>query len=255
MCEISTDLAVVDQGDSLYKLLKAKESEETADIFTKATVKSKEFHDMPKTDIKADSSNRLSSKFMLYFKNDKERAKYDVARKRFNFDKYANTILKLYVDGWMARKKTDWKQYHVCIDKVKALGYTQEEAAWLVYEYFCITKKCPLPEKPKKGTGWGKYENLHSQLIFLFNDSIKYHGSSNPRIKNKLQSIIEQLNDISDPDSVESTFNKIIKEDLRNFWDSCKYDGIVSNPLFKPTTLANFPASDIKVFLQQNFTR
>ncbi|MDR1925072.1 MAG: hypothetical protein LBQ66_11935 [Planctomycetaceae bacterium] len=251
MLKISRDLDGATDGecDSMYKLLKVNERAETKDILTQATKKSKDIHNMPKTDIKADPLNRLSAKFMLFFKNDDERKNYDVALKRFPFDKEANTTLTLYVDGWLAKKKTDWKQYHGCIDEVKKLGYTQEEAAYLVYEYFCITRKCPLPAKTKKGTGWGKHEKLHSHLVFLFKESIEYHKSSNPRIKNKLQSVIEQFNEIADPDSVENTL-KVLMDDLRNFWDSCKYDGIVSNPLFRPTALANFPFDKLRNFLQ-----
>jgi hypothetical protein len=256
MEKISFDLRVATDGkcDTLYKLLGVNEREEAKTILKKATAMSKEIHDMPKTNIKADPLNRLSAKFMLIFKNENERTKYDVARRRFGFDEYANKTLKLYADGWLAKKKTDWKQYHGCIEEVKKIGCSQEESAWLVYEYFCITKKCLPPEKPKKGAGWGKHEILRAQLVFLFNESIDYHRHSNQRIKTKLQSIIEDFNTIDDPDSVENTVNKIIK-DLRKFWDSCKYDGIVSNPLFKPATLANFPPGALKIFLQQHFTR
>jgi hypothetical protein len=256
MLKIAADLDIATDGkcDSMYKLLKVNEREKTGDIFLEATKKSKEIHDMLKTDIKADPLNRLSAKFMLFFKNDRERNNYDVAIKRFRFDEYANTTLKLYVDGWVAKKITNWKQYHDRIDEVKNLGYSQEEAAWLVYEYFRLTKNCPLPEKPKKGAGWGKHENLRSHLVFLFMDSLQWHkdSHSDTRIKNKLESVIEQFNEITDPDSVESTLNKIM-QDLRKFWDSCKYDGIAPNSLFRPTALPNFPFPDLKDFLQKNF--
>ena len=255
MCEIFDDLDVATDGkdDSLYKLLKVNEREKTADILTKAKTKDKEIQDFIKsksTDIKADPLNRLSRLCLSFFKDDSERSKYDVAIKRFDFDKFADTTLKLYVDGWITKKKTDWKQYHSCIDEVKKLGYTQEEATWLVYEYFCITKKCLLPEKPKKVTGgWGpKYEVLRSHLVFLFTDSIDYHRL-NPKIKNKLQSVIDQFNEDIDPDSVENTIKKIL-EDLRKFWDSCKYEGIVSIPLFRVTMLPNFPFPKLRDSLQ-----
>jgi hypothetical protein len=252
---IAFDLNAATDGkcDSLYKLLKVNEKEETADIFTKATAMSKEIHDMPKTNIKADPLNRLSAKFMLFFKNDNERNKYDVAIRRFCFDKYAATTLKHYVEGWVEKNKTDWNQYGGCIDEVNKLKhaqdltYTQEEAAWLVYEYFCITRKCPQPKKTKPGGGWGQFAPLRSQLISLFTDGIGVHRS-NPKIKNKLQSVIEQFNEIDAPDNVKSTVTKIIEEDLRNFWDSCKNDGSVSSPLFEPAILSRYPR--IRDYLQ-----
>ena len=161
MGKISYDLDIATDGkcDTLYKLLKVNEREKTSDILIQATAMSKDINNMPKTDIKADSLNRLSAKFMLIFKNDNERNKYDVAVKRFRFDEYATTTLKHYTEGWIAKMKTDWKQYHGCINEVKRLGYSPEEAAWLVYEYFCHpslppTRRCPLPvpeEKPKPG--------------------------------------------------------------------------------------------------------
>jgi len=247
MRNIAFDLNVATDGkcDSLYKLLKVNEKEETADIFTKATVMSKEIRDMPKTNIKADPLNRLSAKFMLYFKDDIERKKYDVAIRRCCFDQYAATTLKHYVEGWVEKNKTDWNQYCGCIDEVKKLKhtqnvtYTQEEAAWLVYEYFCITRKCPLPKKPKTGSGWGQFAPLRSQLLSLFKESIEVHRS-NPKIKNKLQSVLEQFNRIDDPDSVKSTVKQIIEVDLRKFWDSCKRDGSITIPLFQPAKLANY---------------
>ena len=151
MVEISDNLRVATDGEccSLYALLEVHERDKTADILTKATAKAKEINDITNKDVKANALNRLSGKFMLFFKDDKERRKYDVAIKRFSFEKVAKTTLTHYVEGWTTKKKTDWKQYHVFIDEVKKIGYTQEEAAWLVYEYFCITKKCPLPETPQ----------------------------------------------------------------------------------------------------------
>lgn len=253
MCKISDALKFAGES-SLYKLLGVNEREKTEDICKKATVMGKEINDMPKGSAKADALGRLAGFFGLFFKNDEERKNYDVAIKRFPFDKYATEKLTLHVAGWLANKKTKWTEYNACIDEVKGLKYTPEEVAWLVYEYFCITKKCPLPEKPKKGAGWGKYENLRAHLVYLFNDSIKYHELSNPRIKNKLQSVIERLDEITDPDSVESNVTMIIKEDLCGFWTKCKYDGIAPTSLFRPTTLDNFPFPKLSVWLE-SFTR
>ena len=249
MLKISVDLDAATDGksDSLYKLLGVREKDKTADILTEATKKAKEINDITKKDIKANALNRLARKFVLIFKSDTERNKYDVAIKRFCFDGYADKTLKLYAEAWATKNKIKWKQYHACMDEVKILGYTEEEAAWLVYEYCCITKKCPLPKKPKEGAGWGQHEGLRSQLFSLFRDSIEHH-QSNPKIKNKLFSVIEQFNAIDDPDDVESTVRQIIEVDLRKFWDSCKNEGSVSIPLFKPAQLANF--SRLKDYLR-----
>jgi len=247
MKQISDDLKVVGKKD-LYDLLGVnKERASTGDIYTKAVAEEKRIHAMPKKDWKSDVFNRLAGRFMHYFKNDDQRRSYDVALKRFPFDDLVDKKLNIYADSFLNKKKTDYKKFFELIGEVKQIGFTQEEASWLVYEYFCITKKCPLPEKSKKGVGWGKHEKLHSQLVYLFNESIEYH-KSNPRIKKHLQSVIEQFNNITDPDSVASTVKKIINEDLRKFWDSCKEDGITPLPLFKPTSLANYPK--LKDFLQ-----
>ena len=218
MLKISVDLDVATDGkyDSLYKLLGVHEGDKTADILTAATKKSKEINDITKKDIKASALNRLARKFVFIFKSDTERNKYDVAIKRFCFDGYADKTLKLYVEGWTAKNQIKWVQYHACIDEVKILGYTEEEAAWLVYEYCCITKKCPLPKKPKGGAGWGKHEELRSELLSLFKESIEVHRS-NAKIKNKLQSVIEQFNEIDNLDSVKDTVKQIIEVELRKF--------------------------------------
>jgi hypothetical protein len=247
MSKISDALDVATDGkdDSLYKLLGATETEKTADILTKAKKKAKEINDIAKKDIKANALNQLAKKFLQYFKNDEERDKYDTAIKRFPFDNYANKTLRLYADAW--KNKTNWDKYHERIGEVKNLGYTEEESAWLVYAYFCLTKKCPLPKKTKQG-GWRQHEVLRTQLLNLFNESIEVHRS-NAKVKNKLQSVIEQFNEIDDPDNVEGTVRQIIEVDLRKFWDSCKSDGSVTIPLFKPALLSNY--SRLKDYLQE----
>jgi len=253
MCKISRDVRVVTDGrhDSLYDLVDANDEEKLEKIHEKITVireKMKSISQSGPDGYKYDALNRLDRQFGSMFKTDAAKTKYDVAIKRFRFDEWADANLKIYVDGWIPKKKTDWNQYHELINEVvKALGYTQEEAAWLVYEYFCLPegKKCPLPEKPKpiKGGIWGEqYEKLRTHLVYLFEESIKYHNST-PRIKSKLQSVIDkQFKERIDPNDVPSTVKKIINEELREFWDSCKYDGIATIPLFKPAMLANFLA-------------
>ena len=44
------------------------------------------------------------------------------------------------------KNKTNWKDYQEAIKLTKLLGYTQAEADYLVYEYFVIIQKCPVPE-------------------------------------------------------------------------------------------------------------
>jgi len=168
MLRISEDLEFAGEGkwDTLYTMFGLREREEnkedTARILTKAKAMSKEIYNMPKAGIKAAPLNRLLQKCMLYFKDDNARKNYDVAIRRFCFDEYANKTLKFYTDAWITKMKTDWDQYYYdCIGGVMRLvvdpivahyDYDRLEANWLVYEYFCITKKCPLPETKKVHT-------------------------------------------------------------------------------------------------------
>jgi hypothetical protein len=260
MVKISNDLREDGKKD-LYDLLGVSRSNESG-IPQKIKDLEKRVRDTSADNYMKNVLNRLHGYCNTYFTDKSFDKSYDVALKRFRFDEYADTTLKLYVENW--KEKTNWNQYHVFIEEVKKLEYSQGEAAWLVYEYFCLAsdpkRRCPPPEKPKKGAGWGEHEALRAHLDFLFSQSIRYHeesiglGGSNPRIKNKLQSVKEQFNADTAPDCVKRTVNKMIK-DLRKFWDECKYAGIVSNPLFEPAALANLPYPEIKNYLQQNFTR
>ena len=249
MVKISNNLKEVGKED-LYDLLGVSQSNES-EIPKKVDDLSKRVRDTPASDYTKDVLNRLHGWCTSLVKDKSFQKSYDVARKRFHFEEHAQRKLKFFVDDWVAKKKTDWKKYHAHIDEVKQLGYSQEESAWLVYEFFCHPslkddRRCPPPEKPKQRTRGSEHVELCDYLISLFTDSLDYHRSSNPRIKNKLQSVIDQINGIDDPDSVENELKRIIHEDLRKFWDSCKYDGIVTMPLFRVTTLARLPFPEFR---------
>jgi hypothetical protein len=134
MKQISADLRSVRKTD-LYDLLGFRKDKEpaTADVRAKAVEEEKRIHKLPKTIAETDIYVRLAARFMLYFKNDNNRRNYDVALKRFSFDETAENTLTFAADAFLERKKTDYKKYFEIIDKIKQLGYPQEEAEWLVY--------------------------------------------------------------------------------------------------------------------------
>jgi hypothetical protein len=140
MVKISCDLRDVEKKD-LYDLLRVKRGTDCEKILEKVQELKEKVRCTPATDYKKDILNHLHQRCGLYFKTPEGKTCYDVALRRFNFEKYAEETLKLYVASWSAKKKTDWKEYHDRIAEVKELTYKPEEAAWLVYEYVCKKKR------------------------------------------------------------------------------------------------------------------
>jgi hypothetical protein len=130
---------------NLYQLLGLQQSTSMATLRTKAESEANIINKMPKSNIEADFLNRLAQKFLLYFKNDAERASYDIALTRELFDKHCDDEFSLYAENFFDSEKTDWQIYTESITKTQSLGFSRMDAEWLVYEFYCIKSKCPEP--------------------------------------------------------------------------------------------------------------
>jgi len=103
MVKMSDDLREIGKKD-LYDLLGISQSNES-EIPQKVKDLEKRVRDTSSTDYKKDVLNRLHGRCALYFKDKNHQKGYDVARKRYRFDEFANKTLKHYVDGWIEKKK------------------------------------------------------------------------------------------------------------------------------------------------------
>ena len=141
---IAKDLEFVGKRN-LYELLNLPTNAELSKLQAAAKSEADRIHKMPKGSYEADVLNRLGAKFIYYFKDSENRKSYDYALKRYPFDKLCKDELNIYALGFTKRQKTEWKIYQEAIRQTKQLEYNQAEAEWLVYEYFVVVNKCPVP--------------------------------------------------------------------------------------------------------------
>ncbi|MDR0869925.1 MAG: SUMF1/EgtB/PvdO family nonheme iron enzyme, partial [Planctomycetaceae bacterium] len=147
MQAIAEDLRFVHGGKykNLYDLLGLPQTASTEQLYFAATAAADKVDRMPKSHPEADPLNRLSSRFLLYFKDDIYRRGYDVALRRLSFDTLAAEVFDFYAESFRSNQKSDEQLWQESVQKTVALGFTKAEAEYLVYEFYCITRKCPPP--------------------------------------------------------------------------------------------------------------
>lgn len=142
--KIRDDLLCVEKGKhcNLYDLLGLPRSSSRQALFEKATSEAGRIRRLPKSNPDADPLNRLSGYCLKVFKDDMFRQGYDIALKRQPFDDLCEKKFKL----WAIKKEVSWANYQEAIQETCALGFSKDESAWLVYDFFCQTKQCPHPK-------------------------------------------------------------------------------------------------------------
>ncbi|MDR1268695.1 MAG: hypothetical protein LBK82_04155 [Planctomycetaceae bacterium] len=161
MKRITEDLKQVHGGkkQTLYDLL---ELPKVATV-TKLSEKAKELADkalkMPKSNSEADPLGRLSGKCLSYFKDETNKQNYDLALKRFTFEQLAEKKFFIFAKKFVKKQETLWDIYQQSVQDTVEAGYSQVEAEWLVYEYFFVTRKCPLPI-PTPSTRSGSFKPI-----------------------------------------------------------------------------------------------
>ncbi|MDR1924366.1 MAG: hypothetical protein LBQ66_08325 [Planctomycetaceae bacterium] len=194
MRSVSFDLKIVKNGQykNLYDFLELSPSSPVHLLYEKAKSESERIRRITSKTSEVDAQNRLAGKALNYFKNEESKEGYDKALKRLPFDNLCDEKFKL-----RARKKEiTWKIYQMSINDTLSCdaGLTQEEAEWLVYDYFCNKLKCPNP-KPEKD------ELTEPQTITQpkTQTSTSQQPSSTPPISIPLPPInIPNLNDIKE---------------------------------------------------------
>jgi hypothetical protein len=146
MQTILDDLKIVENGkyQNLYDLLGLSPSTDVKILYDKSKEESNRIVKIMTKTPEVDALNRLSGKAINFFKDKKSKDSYDKSLKRLPFDKLCDEKFKLRA----IKKEITWKIYQMSIQETLVIGFTQDEAEWLVYEFYCITKKCP-PPKPE----------------------------------------------------------------------------------------------------------
>ncbi|MDR1384804.1 MAG: hypothetical protein LBJ67_13300 [Planctomycetaceae bacterium] len=135
------------QCNNLYEFLGSTPTETTQALREKSQEASDLALKIPKTNLEADYLNKICGKCLLYFKNEENHKGYDTALKRFSFDKLGEDKFAVFAKKFAKNNETKWDIYQQSIHDTIQLGYSQEEASWLVFDFFCNKKKClrPIP--------------------------------------------------------------------------------------------------------------
>jgi hypothetical protein len=145
MQTILDDLKIVENGKykDLYEFLKLSRSTDVKILYDQSKEESNRIVKIMQKTPEVDALNRLSGKALNFFKDDKSKKNYDKALDRLPFDKLCDEKFKLRA----IKKEITWKIYQKSIQDTQKLGFSKEEAEWLVYEFYCVTKKCPPPKQ------------------------------------------------------------------------------------------------------------
>jgi hypothetical protein len=193
---IANDLSIVsDNPKDLYELLRLPEETVAEELYNKSKEANKTNQMQTIKTPEVDSKNRLYGKCITYFKTAAEKKNYDAALYRFPFDLLAKTEFELRCDLGSISPKG----YFISIQDTIKTGYTQDEAKYLVYDYYIINKRCPPPEEYEENGGSvislpqppSTFKEFLGKLITLVLESEKYN-KANP-IGEALQQLREKL--------------------------------------------------------------
>ncbi|GHT25585.1 hypothetical protein FACS18942_00950 [Planctomycetales bacterium] len=147
MLLIADDLRFVggEKCKTLYALLQMPQTAPLNKLYNAAMEETDRIYKVPKSSPEADPLNRLSGRFLLYFKDEIYRRSYDVALYRLPFDILAADVFDLYAEGFRSNQKTDRTIWMESVQKTVNLGFSYEEAEYLVYEFYCLARKCLPP--------------------------------------------------------------------------------------------------------------
>jgi tetratricopeptide (TPR) repeat protein len=91
---------------------------------------------------KVDAELRVLGIAKVIFKDDISRQGYDIARKLRPFDKLVDTVFQRRA----LTKSITQEDYVKSVEETRQAGFTQSEAEWHVYEYYCLKRKLPPPK-------------------------------------------------------------------------------------------------------------
>ncbi|MGL6225183.1 MAG: hypothetical protein ACRC10_00990 [Thermoguttaceae bacterium] len=218
MQHIQTDLMFVEQGHykNLYDLLGLVAATATEDLLEKAKAEADRIRRITKKDTEADALNRLIGKTLHFFKEDSLRIGYDMALKRTPFEQLCEDKFKLR----SIKKEINWRIYESSIEETIGVGFSQEEAVWLVYEYYCITRQCPAPKpeltKSLRPTSTSFDRGSWKPFVALLNDGVKTAQTAVGTLFNNIVRDSEQTGSVqaissstARPSSAETTLSPV----------------------------------------------
>jgi len=144
MNEMDEDFKAVKDGQckNLYELLELARTTKTDDLLKKTKELQAINHNKPKRKAEVDAENRLLMKAAKFFAGETARKEYDLALRLRPFDE-----LKEKFELRASKKNVTYNEYVKSIEETRELGFSEEEAQWHVYEFYCIKRKFPPPRR------------------------------------------------------------------------------------------------------------
>ncbi len=98
----------------------------------------------PNKTAEVSARQELAGLITSYFKKTDAKEAYDLALKTYIGQKKLVEIFAIRC----VSKSIDWKSYQDSIADCRAIGMSQEEAEYFVYDFYCNKRKCPPPSVP-----------------------------------------------------------------------------------------------------------
>ena len=99
----------------------------------------------PNKTAEVSAKQELAGLITSYFKKKDAKEAYDLALKTYIGQKKLVEIFAIRC----VSKSIDWKSYQDSIADCRAIGMSQEEAEYFVYDFYCNKRKCPPPSVPE----------------------------------------------------------------------------------------------------------
>lgn len=96
-----------------------------------------------------DASQELAGLISTHFQKQGVKEAYDLALKTYIGKKRLEDIFSIRCKTTDKSNSIDWKSYQASIADCRAIGMSQEEAEYFVYEFYCKKRKCPPPSVPQ----------------------------------------------------------------------------------------------------------
>ena len=163
MNEMEEDLKAFRDGryKNLYQLLDLARTTATGDLLKRTKELQAVNHNKPKGKAEVDAENRLLVKAAKFFANETTRKEYDLALRLRPFDE-----LKEKFELRASKKNVTYDEYVKSIEETRELGFSEAEAQWHVYEFYCLKRKFPPPRRSVKVS-----DRWQCPLCFHLNDA------------------------------------------------------------------------------------
>ena len=129
---------------NIYDFLGCSRTSTPASICDLADKELENARKAPKKTAEVSAKQELAGLITSYFKKKDAKEAYDIALKTYIGQKQLVEIFAIRC----VSKSIDWKSYQGSIADCRAIGMSQEEAEYFVYDFYCNKRKCPPPSVP-----------------------------------------------------------------------------------------------------------